>query len=45
MDDEDKFKNLPILKDYPLWEPLHDDDGLMVEGCFHTIPAKDSDEV
>ena len=42
MDDEEKTK--PI-KESPLWEPLHDDDGIPVAGCFHTIPAPDSDNL
>ena len=43
MDDEGKFYLYPI-EDDDLLEKLRDDDGLVVPGCFLTIPAQDSDE-
>ena len=29
----------------PLMEPLRDDDGDVVEGCYRSIPAPDSDNL
>lgn len=43
MDDEELYL-FPFDVD-PLWEAVVDSDGRKIAGCFHTVPATDSDDL
>ena len=44
IDKKEEIYNL-LMEKHPFWEPLRDDHGDVVEGCFHTYPSPDSDDI